>query len=68
LNERLAAMYAALGETWLKKGDKDQAAACLEKAIRAAPASLTAREAQARLTSLSGKPPAIPTQYQKPEK
>ena len=26
------------------------------------------REAQARLTGLSVKPPAIPTQYQKPEK
>lgn len=68
LNERLASMYATLGESWLKKGDKDQAAACFEKAVRAAPASLVAREAQARLTSLSTKPPAIPTQFQKPEK
>jgi tetratricopeptide (TPR) repeat protein len=68
LNERLASMYATLGESWLKKGEKEQAAACFEKAVRAAPASLSAREAQARLTSLSGKPPAIPTQFQKPEK
>jgi tetratricopeptide (TPR) repeat protein len=68
LNERLAAMYATLGESWLKKGEKEQATACFEKAVRAAPASLTAREAQARLTSLSGKPPAITTQFQKPEK
>ena len=68
LNERLTSMYATLGETWLKKGDKDQAAACFEKAVRAAPASLVAREAQARLTSLSTKPPAIPTTFHKPEK
>jgi tetratricopeptide (TPR) repeat protein len=68
LNERLASMYAALGESWLKKGERDQAAACFEKAVRAAPASLVAREAQVRLTGLSTKPPAIPTQYQKPEK
>ena len=61
-------MYATLGDTWLKKGEREQAAACFEKAVRAAPASLVAREAQARLTSLSVKPPAIPTQYQKPEK
>lgn len=68
LNERLASMYATLGESWLKKGDKDQAAVCFEKAVRAAPASLVAREAQARLTGLSTKAPAIPTQFQKPEK
>jgi tetratricopeptide (TPR) repeat protein len=68
LNERLASMYTTLGESWLKKGDRDQAAACFEKAVRSAPASQVAREAQARLTSLSVKPPAIPTQYQKPEK
>jgi tetratricopeptide (TPR) repeat protein len=68
LNDRLASMYATLGETWLKKGEREQAAACFEKAVRAAPASLVAREAQARLTSLSVKPPTIPTQYQKPEK
>jgi tetratricopeptide (TPR) repeat protein len=68
LNERLASMYTTLGDTWLKKGEKEQAAACFEKAVRAAPASLVAREAQARLTGLSVKPPAIPTQYQKPEK
>ena len=68
LNERLASMYATLGESWLKKGERDQAAACFEKAVRAAPASQVARDAQAKLTTLSTKPPAIPTQYQKPEK
>ena len=68
LNERLASMYATLGETWLKKGEREQAAACFEKAVRAAPATLVARDAQMKLTSLSTKPPAIPAQYQKPEK
>jgi tetratricopeptide (TPR) repeat protein len=68
LNERLASMYATLGETWLKKGERDQAAACFEKAVRAAPASLVARDAQARLATLSVKPPAIPTTFQKPDK
>jgi hypothetical protein len=52
----------------VKKGNRDQAAACFEKAVRAAPASQVARDAQARLTSLSAKPPAIPTGFQKPEK
>jgi tetratricopeptide (TPR) repeat protein len=68
LNERLATMYATLGDTWLKKGEKEQAAACFEKAVRAAPASLVARDAQVKLTSLSGKPSAIPTGFKKPEK
>jgi tetratricopeptide (TPR) repeat protein len=68
LNERLAAMYATLGESWLQKGDKDQAAACFEKAVRAAPASLVARDAQLKLTSLTTRAPAIPTQFQKPAK
>jgi tetratricopeptide (TPR) repeat protein len=68
LNERLAAMYARLGETWLTKGDKEQAAAYFEKAVRVAPASLVAREAQAKLTALAGKPPTMTTEFVKPEK
>jgi tetratricopeptide (TPR) repeat protein len=68
LNERLASMYASLGDTWLKKGDKEQAAAYFEKAVRAAPASLAARDAQSKLTGLTTKTPAVPTQFQKPEK
>jgi tetratricopeptide (TPR) repeat protein len=68
LNERLATMYATLGDTWLKKGDKEQAAAYFEKAVRAAPASLAARDAQGKLTGLLLKPPAIPTKFQKTDK
>lgn len=68
LNERLASMYATLGESWLKKGEREQAAAYFERAVRAAPASLIARNAQLKLTSLAGKAPAIPVEYQKPTK
>jgi thioredoxin-related protein len=68
LNERLASMYATLGESWLKKGERGEAAACFEKAVRAAPASLVARDAQAKLSTLSNKPAAIPTGFAKPEK
>lgn len=68
LNERVASMYATLGDTWLKKGEKEQAAACFEKAVRAAPASLVARDAQAKLSNLAGKPAALPAKFQKPEK
>jgi len=68
LNERLASMYSTLGDTWLKKGEKEQAAACFEKAVRAAPASLAAREAQTKLTQISTKTPALPAKFQKSEK
>lgn len=68
LNERLAAMYATLGEAALKKGEKPQAAGYFEKAVRAAPASLVARDAQAKLTALSVKTPAMTTEFHKPEK
>lgn len=68
LNERLASMYATLGDTWLKKGDKDQAAAYFEKSVKAAPTSLAARDAQSKLADILLKPPAIPTKFQKPEK
>ena len=68
LNERLASMYATLGETWLKKGEKELAAANFEKAVRAAPASLVARDSQAKLASLSTRPPTVPVQFTKPEK
>ena len=40
----------------------------VEKAVRAAPASLVARDAQLKLTTLSTKPPTIPTGFAKPEK
>ena len=68
LNERLATMYATLGETWMKKGERELAANCYEKAVRAAPASLVARDSQLKLSQLQTKPPSIPVQFTKPEK
>ncbi|WP_020468379.1 thioredoxin family protein [Zavarzinella formosa] len=68
LNERLATMYATLGETWMKKGERELAANCYEKAVRAAPASLIARDSQGKLAQLQTKPPAIPVNFAKPEK
>lgn len=68
LNERLATMYSTLGETWMKKGEKELAANYFEKAVRAAPASLIARDSQAKLAALQVKSPAIPVKYTKPEK
>lgn len=68
LNDRMATMYANLAETWLKKGERELAALNYEKAVRAAPASVVARDAQAKLAALNVKLPALPVQYQKPER
>jgi tetratricopeptide (TPR) repeat protein len=68
LNERLASMYATLGDTWLRRGDKEQAAACFEKAVHASPASLVARDAQAKLSQLAGKASPVTTDFRKSEK
>jgi thioredoxin-related protein len=68
LNERLAFMYAALGDTLLKKGEREQAALNFEKAVRAAPASVVARDAQAKLAAITVKTFGTPVNLQKPER
>jgi thioredoxin-like negative regulator of GroEL len=66
LNERTAAMYLALAETWAKKGQPQEAQACLEKVLRLNPSGKSAELAQARLTSLRrGDVQAVPTGFEK---
>jgi tetratricopeptide (TPR) repeat protein len=55
LNERLAMMYASLGDSFLAKGDRSQASTYFEKAIRTAPASTVARDAQGKLAAIARK-------------
>ncbi|MFL5329550.1 MAG: thioredoxin family protein [Gemmataceae bacterium] len=52
LNHRTGAMYLALAESWLKKGEKEQAIICLERVVQTAPGSRQADAAKERLTSL----------------
>ncbi len=66
LNERTAALYLALAETWAKKGQPREAQACLEKVVRLNPAGKSAELAQARLTGLRrGDGQAVPTGFEK---
>jgi thioredoxin-like negative regulator of GroEL len=54
LSDRLGTLYLALAETWVKKGQPQQAIVCLERVVRVMPGSRQAEAAQLRLTQLRG--------------
>jgi thioredoxin-like negative regulator of GroEL len=54
LNERVGGMYLALAESWVKKGQPDQARLCLERVVQSAPGTRQAQLAQGRLTEMRG--------------
>jgi thioredoxin-related protein len=56
MSVRLGEMYLGLAETWLQKGQPQQAMLCLERVIRTFPGSRQAEAAQYRLTQLQGLP------------
>jgi thioredoxin-like negative regulator of GroEL len=66
MNDRLAAMYMTLAETFMKKGQNDQATAYLDKVVKLNPTGGTAVVAQAKLAQINNKTPTIPTNLQKP--
>jgi tetratricopeptide (TPR) repeat protein len=67
MNDRTAAMYMALADSWAKKGQGEEAAACLKKVMALCPNTRHADLAQAELTKLKGKTsPAVPAGLTKP--
>lgn len=56
LSERLGLLYLSLAETWLKKGQPQQAMLCLERVIQTFPGTRQADAAQQRLDQISGHP------------
>jgi tetratricopeptide (TPR) repeat protein len=56
LGERLGGLYLSLAESWLKKGQPQQATACLERVIQTLPGSRQAEAAQLRLSQIQGQP------------
>jgi thioredoxin-related protein len=54
LSDRLGLLYLALAETWLRKGQPQQAAQCLERVIQSCPGTRQAEAAQLRLSYLKG--------------
>jgi thioredoxin-like negative regulator of GroEL len=65
LSDRLGTLYLALAETWLKKGQPQQAAQCLERLVKAFPGTRHAEAAQVRLDQLQGRA-AEQTNFKKP--
>lgn len=67
MNDRTAAMYMALAASWSKKGQSEEAAACLKKVVALCPNSKHSDLALAELTKIQGKmAPAVPAGYSKP--
>jgi tetratricopeptide (TPR) repeat protein len=67
MNDRTAAMYMALAESWSKKGQPAEAAACLKKVVALCPNTRHAELAQAELLRINSKgAPAIPAGLTKP--
>lgn len=66
MNDRTAAMYLALADSWAKKGQAAEAADCLKKVIALCPNTRHADAALAELRKLQGKTPAVPTGLTKP--
>ncbi len=52
LSDRLGGLYLAQAETWVRRGQPQQAIACLERLIQRFPGSRQAEAAQNRLTQL----------------
>lgn len=59
LDDRNAATYFALGETWLQKGKAKEAAACFDKVLKLAPNGKWAEAAGAKLTVLIREVPEL---------
>ena len=66
MNEKTAAMYLALADSWTKKGQDKEATACLEKVLKLSPSSKHAELAQVQLKKIQGRTPATATGFQKP--
>jgi thioredoxin-like negative regulator of GroEL len=56
LSDQLGMLYLSLAETWLKKGQPQQAVICLEKVVQTLPGTRQAEAAQVRLAQIQGQP------------
>ncbi len=66
LNDRTAAMYLALADTWARKGQPKEASACLEKVVKLCPNTRHAEVALASLTKIqNGGTPALQAGFEK---
>ncbi|QDU19209.1 thioredoxin family protein [Urbifossiella limnaea] len=66
MNEKTAAMYLTLAESWQRRGNAREATACLERVTRLVPGTRQAEQAQTRLAALQGREPASAASFQRP--
>jgi thioredoxin-related protein len=64
--EQLGAMYLALAETCLRKGQPQQAIVWLERVVQALPNTRQADAAQMRLAQIQGQPATRPVDFKRP--
>jgi thioredoxin-related protein len=65
LSDRLGLLYLALADTWIRKGQPQEAAQCLERVIQSCPGTRQAEAAQIRLSYLKGQT-TWQTEFKKP--
>jgi uncharacterized protein YyaL (SSP411 family) len=65
LTDQLGVLYLSLAETWLKKGQPEQAALYLERIIQTLPGSRQAEAAQVKLAQIQGQSPTRAVDFKK---
>ncbi len=65
LSDQLGVLYLSLAETWLKRGQPQQAVICLERVVQTLPGTRQAEAAQVRLAQIQGQP-TRPVDFKKP--
>ncbi|HEX4613127.1 MAG TPA: thioredoxin family protein [Urbifossiella sp.] len=66
MNEKTAAMYLTLAESWQRRGNAREAAACLDRVTKLVPGTRQAELAQTRLAAIQGRDPATAAGFQRP--
>jgi thioredoxin-like negative regulator of GroEL len=64
LSDRLGGLYLALAESWIKKGQPQQAVLYLERVVRTFPGTRQAETAHVRLSAINGRP-TLQTEFKK---
>jgi thioredoxin-like negative regulator of GroEL len=66
LSDRLGSLYLDLADSWLKKGQPQQAVMCLKRVVGSFPSTRQAEIAQVRLAQIQGRQPTRQTNFKKP--
>lgn len=65
MNEKTAALYLTLAESWQRRGNAREAAACLDRVTKLVPGTRQAEQAQTRLAAIQGREPASAASFQR---